>query len=80
MKGFLLPVKDRYALTSIRKHFKKLDAPIHLSIVLMRRPKGAPHVGIYYKNKVLQIAEEGVTLTPLDVASIGFNKVSFYEC
>ena len=80
MCGFLLPVKDRFAKPSIRKHFKKLKEPAEMCIVLMRRPKTTPHVGLYYKNKVLQIEKGGVTLMPLYVATMGFNKVSFYQC
>ena len=80
MYGFLLPVKDRFAEPSIRRNFKRLQKPVHLCIVLMRRPKTTPHVGIYYKNKVLQIERGGVSLLPLDVATLGFTKVSFYKC
>ena len=80
MQGFLLPAKDRYVNLSIRKAFKRIRRPAHISIVLMRRPKAAPHVGIFYKGKVFQIERTGVSLMPLDIATMGFNKVSFYQC
>lgn len=80
MQGFLLPVKDRFTLTTIRHSFAKLSKPENLAIVLMRRPKTAPHVGLFYKGKVLQIERTGVSYTPLKIATLGFKKVSFYKC
>ncbi len=80
MEGFLLPPKDRFVNKSIRKFFVKLDKPAHMSIVLMRRPRVEPHVGLFYKDRVLQIEKNGVSYQPLSIATIGFKKVSFYKC
>lgn len=81
MSGALLPVKDKFISRSIRHKFKRIKKPSGLAIVLMRGAKEGPHVGIFYKNKVLDIVEgTGVRFTPLEYASVGFNKVSFYQC
>jgi hypothetical protein len=80
MQGFLLPVKDRFAKTSLRHSFKRLKSPEHMALVLMRRPKTTPHVGLFYNGKVLQIERTGVTYLPLKIATLGFSKVSFYKC
>ena len=61
------------------REFVKLAAPEDPCIVLMRRVKGTPHVGIFYKKKVLSIDERGVTYFPLNVATAGFKSVGFYR-
>jgi len=41
---------------------------------------GTPHVGVYYKGKILHITRNGVQYQPLSVAVLGFKKVSYYLC
>lgn len=48
-------------------------------IVLFRKPKDSPHVGILYKGMVLHLRPSGACYQPFEVASIGFNRVSFYR-
>lgn len=79
LKGFLLPRKERYVKSSIRKSFIKLDKPESPSLVLMQRNGAAPHIGVYLRGRVLHIQKDGVQFQPLDVACIGFNKVSYYK-
>lgn len=80
MQGFLLPVKLRNVPSKLHHCFKKLDKPSELCIVLMQRPRTEPHVGLFYKNKLLHITEQGVHFSPLDVATLGFKNVRFYKC
>tara|TARA_Y100001973_G_C5206110_1_gene341643 strand:+ start:1444 stop:1797 length:354 start_codon:yes stop_codon:yes gene_type:complete len=80
LKGFLLPPKDRYVRAGLQHKFVKLDEPKNNCIVLMRRPRSVPHVGIFIRGKVLQIHETGVEYMPLDIATRGFTKIGFYAC
>jgi len=80
MAGFLLPVEYRFVPFSLRRLFKKLDKPTGLCIVLMQRFGKEPHVGLYYKNRVLHITKQGVQYMPLEIATLGFNKIGFYTC
>lgn len=59
--------------------FEKLEAPQEPCIVLMRRPGAVPHVGIFYKRKILQMTTRGASYIPLDAATTGYRDVSFYR-
>lgn len=47
-------------------------------IVLMQRPGDTPHIGVLYEGKVLHLRPNGAIYQPLEVASVGFSKVTFY--
>jgi hypothetical protein len=80
LAGFLLPPRDRYVKNGIQHNFEKLKNPVSPCLVLMRKPKLAPHVGLFYQGRVLHIHEAGVQFQPLDKATRGFTKLSFYRC
>ena len=77
---FTRPVGERRADTALRADFLRLDAPSPPCIVLMTRPRFHPHVGLFWAGKVLHITEQGVAFQPLDVVSVGFTKIRFYQC
>lgn len=58
--------------------FVRLAAPRSPSIVLMRRPRLIPHVGLFWRDKVLHIGPEGARYEPPHQASHGFTEVRFY--
>jgi hypothetical protein len=78
LKGFLCAEKDRKAIKKDLNVINFLPKPVSPCVVLMQRPKAAPHVGIYLENKVLHILEASVQYQPLDVATLGFNKIRFF--
>lgn len=60
--------------------FTKLDGPDDPCIVLMRDGvEVVPHVGIFYRGKVLQMAHSGVSYLPLHLARSDFDSVEFYR-
>lgn len=63
----------RYRFTQVPKG--STTAPL---IVLMKRYRDVPHIGVLYKGKVLHLRPEGVMYQPLDVASVGFDDVLYY--
>lgn len=71
-------MKEKF--TTEESYFLKIEKPVSPCIVLMKRNKMLPHVGIFVKNKVLHIKESGVEYQNLSVASIGFKEVGFYTC
>lgn len=79
MSGFLVPMKERHALPTLRRYFERLEGPRSPCIVLMQRPRYAPHVGIYLRGRVLHIQEHGVEFQPIDVATIGFTQIGYYN-
>jgi len=58
--------------------FVALERPVSHTIVLMKRARDTPHIGVMYKGKVLHLRPEGAMYQPLDVASVGFSKILFY--
>lgn len=80
MYGFLRPEKERFAKNELRHSFEALKEPSSPCIVLMRRRKFPPHVGVFYNNKVFQITRNGVEYLPLEVARRGYDKIRFYSC
>ncbi|MEC7118978.1 MAG: hypothetical protein VXW65_03615 [Pseudomonadota bacterium] len=59
--------------------FERLPKPESPCIVLMHGRNKSPHVGLFYRHKVLHITEQGVQYMPLAIASIGFDRVRFYR-
>lgn len=58
--------------------FVRLPEARSPSIVLMRRPKAVPHVGLFWRGKVLHIQPGGARYEPLAIAGLGFPEVRFY--
>lgn len=79
LNGFLLPAKDRFVSSEIRHQFEKLEKPVNPCIVLMQRPRTAPHVGLWFNGKVFHIQKDGPQYQPLDVATLGFKTHRFYD-
>ena len=80
MDGFLLPPSDRYTRLEKRKAFRRIENPLTPCIVLLQGRKQTPHVGIFFKRRVLHITKRGVQYMPLEIARVGFKSVRFYVC
>lgn len=78
LRGFLCAETERKAIRKDLSAINFLPKPVSPCVVLMQRAKAAPHVGIYLENKVLHILEASVQYQPLDVATLGFNKIRFF--
>ena len=59
-------------------HFVLLAAPVTPSIVLMRQRRAVPHVGLFWRGRVLHIRPVGVRFERLVDASRGFSQVTFH--
>lgn len=60
------------------RYFKQVDEPKQHTIVLFRA-KDKAHVGLWVHGRVLHLEEHGVVWQGLQIASMGFEKVMFYE-
>lgn len=59
--------------------FKRLTVLQDPCLLLFKRNKILPHVGVYYKGKVLHLPEKSNgKYEPLDIASLGFQEVRYY--
>ncbi len=59
--------------------FRRLPGPESPSIVLMIRRGAVPHVGIFYKRRILQMAISGPSYLPIGPATAGFHEVGYYR-
>lgn len=71
--------KGRAVLKQLRT-FSRIREPVSPCIALLSPPRGLTHVGIYLRGRILHITQSGVAFDLIDVASVGFNQVRFYEC
>lgn len=70
---------ERKVTREHRRLFTRLDAPEDPCLVVMRRPRSAPHTGVYVRGRVLHIMRRGVEFMPPEVASRGFTSVGYYR-
>lgn len=75
--GLMDEITTRKLHKTDMQQFEYLSKPISPCIVLMKRRRCTPHVGIFFQDRVIHLTELGVECFPLDIASRGFNKVSF---
>ncbi len=79
--GLLRPVKDKVVdPTQIRNHMERLRKPVSPCVVFFFKHGISPHVGLYWKKRVLHLTEAGVRYHDIDIAGIGFTGKMFYKC
>lgn len=71
--------KSRHFTTNLRREFKRLPAAVDPCLVIMRRPRSAPHIGVYVRGKVIHITELGVHYQPVHMAARCFNSVEYFK-
>lgn len=76
--GFLAPAHARRATPHARGDFVRIPAPVSPCIVLLRRVKATPHVGLFVRGRVLHLTDKGPIRQLLSVASLGYTSVRFY--
>lgn len=59
--------------------FEQLADPASPCIILMQQAGAVPHVGLFYRGKVLQMTAGGASYLPLDTATRGYGLISFYR-
>lgn len=79
LSGFLKPERERRAGFSLRRCFKKLKHPENGCLILFQKRRCESHVGIYLEKRVLHLRENGPVFEPLEIARIGFNRMTFYK-
>lgn len=79
LKGFLRAVSDKQFIRADIRTFKRIAQPADPCIVLFQAPHQSPHVGLFYRRKVLHITPQGVQRVPLSIAAMGFSRVRFYQ-
>jgi hypothetical protein len=57
---------------------KKHDAPVDPCIVLMLRKRLEPHIGIYYRGRVLHLNRQGAQYADFGHVTAPYTTVQFY--
>ncbi len=61
-------------------HFQNISELQSPCIVLFKRDKATPHVGVFYNGKVLHLKETGVKYEDINLAGFGFTEIKYYIC
>lgn len=61
------------------KAFERLPAPVSPCLVLMRRPRTEPHIGIYLDGRIAHMTERGAYFQVPAVATLPYRDVTFYR-
>lgn len=85
--SFMVPAMMQTGLTmnevtdlEALKHFRRLSKPKTPCMVLMRSViADETHAATYIDHRLLHITELGVQFLPLDVVTMGFSRVLYYE-
>jgi len=69
---------DQYA-TDASISFSRLEQPESPCLVLLRRARVVPHVGVYYSGRILHLGEKGASYVPLHHLTALYPKVEYYK-
>lgn len=58
---------------------KRLKSPVSPCFVLMQRSQTIPHIGVYWKGRVLHLNDKGAQYQPLNIARGYFPLIRFYK-
>lgn len=78
LAGFLHPRRSRRALPSARTGLQRVSSPVDPCLVLLRRAKATPHVGVFVHGRLFHLTDSGPIRQLLSVARIGYTSVRFY--
>jgi hypothetical protein len=59
--------------------FERLAAPASPCLVLMRRPRAEPHLGVFLRGRVAHLTGRGAVWLPLNLACFGYPRVEFFR-
>ena len=78
-ESFILPPGQRTVTRSIKNSFSVVRNPSNRCIGIFRKVRGRPHVGLWHKGSILNLASSGVQYVPLHVVMLRFKSVQFYK-
>jgi hypothetical protein len=73
------PAKYLHDIANLEaSHLTRLEVPVSPCLVLMQRQRINPHVGVYYKGKILHLGPRGASYEALHTATACFPSVRYY--
>lgn len=77
MEWHLRAVSERSLTLSSIKRFERLQEPVTPCLVVMQNRDETPHIGVYWKGRVLHLTESGVEYQPPHIASRNHSHMRF---
>lgn len=78
LRGFLAPAGERLVNPHALHAMRRIPAPIDPCLVLMRRGRSTPHLGVFIRGRVQHLAHLAPIRQPLHLATLGYQSVRFY--
>jgi hypothetical protein len=78
LSGLMDAAQRRIVPTHVRK-VKRLDVPVTPCFILMRKPCGEMHIGIYWHGRIFHLQPYGPALQPVSVATYGFPSYEYFQ-
>lgn len=75
--GFFEGVGGRVSAPT-RHSLHRLNQPADPCLVLFRRGKSTPHIGVFLRGRVQHLADLAPIRQPLHIAQLGYRSVRFY--
>lgn len=66
-------------LNGLRKTFILLKNPLSPCIVLMQNKNGENHIGVFIRDKVLHLRENGVCFESIYLIGLKFKRINYYD-
>lgn len=73
-------IGEPHEVWSDHSRFARLAEARSPCIVLLRRRRFDPHVGLFYRGRMLHIGPAGARYERLNIAAFGYTDVRFYAC
>lgn len=79
LRGLLGAPEDRRLALATFRAFERLPRPISHCLVYMRSMGRDPHVGVFFRDRLLHMRTTGPEFLPLAIGARGFNSFRFYK-
>lgn len=78
LAGFFAAKGDRRVSPHTPATMQRIHAPIEPCLVLFRRGRSTPHLGVFIRGRVQHLSGSVPIRQPLAIASLGYKSVRFY--
>lgn len=78
LHGFLAPEGERKAVVSDLSVMRRIPGPVEPCLVLMRRGRATPHLGVFVRGRVQHLSTFAPIRQPIELAMLGYKSVRYY--
>lgn len=82
-----LPTLDKHTVAEcggvvsdwVGTRYEQIEKPVSPCIVLFQKDKYRPHVGVFFRGKVIHIKIQGTRYQSVRLAALGFDSVRYFK-